>query len=91
MTTQEAIKILKSHNRWRRGEDIPAVCPVMLGEAIDQAVKDLEWVVMSSLVGKTVIAETEVKFTPISTCDHKNSKGVNQLYSYCPDCKKHVE
>jgi hypothetical protein len=42
MTTQEAIKILKSHNRWRQGEDIPAVCPVMLGEAIDQAVKELE-------------------------------------------------
>ena len=42
MTTQEAIKILKSHNRWRKGEDVPATCPVMLGEAIDQAVKDLE-------------------------------------------------
>lgn len=67
MTTQEAIKILKNHNRWRRGEDIPAVCPVMLGEAIDQAVKDLGWANLASQVGKTIVAETEVKFTP-NTC-----------------------
>ena len=48
MTNAEAAKILRDHNRWRRGED--EYCPVgvepphppkKIGEAIDHAVKVL--------------------------------------------------
>lgn len=32
---QDALKILETHNKWRRGADIPMVRPKTLGEAID--------------------------------------------------------
>lgn len=35
MKIEEAIAILKQHNRWRRGAEIPMTDPKILGEAID--------------------------------------------------------
>ena len=42
MTTEEAIKTLKHHNRWRRGANIEMDNPKKLGEAIDQAIRVME-------------------------------------------------
>lgn len=38
MTIEEAIAILKHHNEWRRGADIPMEEPKVIGEAIDTVV-----------------------------------------------------
>lgn len=35
MTTQEASKLLKEHNEWRRGSEVQMIHPDILGEAID--------------------------------------------------------
>jgi hypothetical protein len=35
MTPKRAIKILRRHNRWRRGADIETQDPAMIGSAID--------------------------------------------------------
>jgi hypothetical protein len=35
MTTKQAVKILRFHNRWRRGEEIPMQEPAKIGEAIE--------------------------------------------------------
>ena len=42
MTLPEAIKILKEHNEWRRGDDSEMINPTTLGIAIDLIVKHLE-------------------------------------------------
>ena len=42
MTLPEAIKILKSHNAWRRGDDSDMTNPTKLGIAIDLIVEHLE-------------------------------------------------
>ena len=39
MTYKEAIEILRSHNEWRRGAEIPMTDPKALGEAIDCVVE----------------------------------------------------
>ena len=47
MTTQQAIEILRQHNKWRRGddEDIEMQEPKDIGEAIEVAVVIMEMVV----------------------------------------------
>ncbi len=35
MTKQEAVEILKNHNKWRKGEDVQPYSPSVLREAID--------------------------------------------------------
>jgi hypothetical protein len=35
MNPKQAIKILRRHNRWRRGDEIPMQEPAMIGKAID--------------------------------------------------------
>lgn len=42
MTIEEAIAILKTHNEWRRGADIPMTDPKILGEAIDTVVEHFD-------------------------------------------------
>lgn len=42
MTTKEALKILKVHNEWRRGADIPMPHPTEIGVAIDKAIEVME-------------------------------------------------
>ena len=42
MTLKQAIKILKRHNRWRRGADIQMQKPKKIGEAIEFAVQFME-------------------------------------------------
>ena len=42
MTLQEAIKILKEHNLWRRGDDSEMINPTTLGIAIDLIVSECE-------------------------------------------------
>jgi hypothetical protein len=45
MTTTKALEILKHHNTWRRGiVDDPKYTPKEIGEAIDVAIKHLEYV-----------------------------------------------
>jgi hypothetical protein len=41
MTIQKAIEILKTHNEWRRGAEIPMTDTKELGIAIDVALKTL--------------------------------------------------
>jgi len=38
MTRDEAIRILKNYNRWRRGAEIPQPPPFEIGIAIDTAI-----------------------------------------------------
>lgn len=40
MTT--AVEVLRQHNRWRRGEDIPQQDPKRIGEAIDSVCNQVE-------------------------------------------------
>ena len=42
MKIEEAIAILKQHNEWRRGADIPMTDPKVIGEAIDCVVNYYE-------------------------------------------------
>lgn len=42
MNTQEAIKILKQHNAWRRGKPTPQLDPRLIGDAIDMSCRILE-------------------------------------------------
>jgi hypothetical protein len=43
MTTAEALAILRQHNAWRRGDEgIEQGDPVLIGDAIDFAVKLME-------------------------------------------------
>lgn len=49
MTTEEAIKTLKHHNKWRRGANIEMDDPKKLGEAFDQAIQ----VMKESIKNKT--------------------------------------
>jgi len=42
MELQEAVHILKQHNKWRIGADIPMVHPKDLTEAINEVVKYYE-------------------------------------------------
>lgn len=37
MTNKQAIRILRAHNKWRRGADSKMIEPASLGEAIDHA------------------------------------------------------
>ena len=41
MTTDEAVAILKRHNEWRRGAEIPMEDPRDLGIAIDTVINEL--------------------------------------------------
>ena len=42
MTIQEAILVLETHNKWRRGAEIKQEDPKVLGEAIDLIIKYLK-------------------------------------------------
>ena len=42
MSLKQAIQILKTHNKWRRGADIEATNPTLLGEAIDCIIMEFE-------------------------------------------------
>ena len=42
MTTEQAIKILKSHNKWRRGGEIKQEQPYDIGIAIDTAIRVMQ-------------------------------------------------
>ena len=42
MKLHEAIEILKTHNRWRRGAEIEPTDPKILGKAIDKIIKIYE-------------------------------------------------
>jgi hypothetical protein len=42
MTIAEAIALLKTHNRWRRGADIPMPDARQLGIAIDVLLDEIE-------------------------------------------------
>ena len=42
MSTEEVIKALKHHQKWRKGADVEMLHPKYLGEVIDEAIKLLE-------------------------------------------------
>lgn len=42
MSPRRAAKVLKSHNKWRRGADIPMGNPKELGMAIETAIRLME-------------------------------------------------
>ena len=42
MTIKEAIIVLKYHNDWRRGADMPMAKPSVIGKAIDVIIDYLE-------------------------------------------------
>lgn len=39
---KEVIDVLKKHNAWRRGADIPMLSPTLLGDVIDAAIEMLK-------------------------------------------------
>ena len=41
MSECDYLEVLKQHAAWQRGEDVPAINPVMLGEAIALAVFEI--------------------------------------------------
>lgn len=43
MTVKQAIKVLKKHNKWRRGGEGKQLDPKQVGEAIDVAVVILSY------------------------------------------------
>jgi hypothetical protein len=55
MIVDEAIKILETHNQWRKGADIPMESPVRLGMAIDIITCEL----------KTFIEEDKLSLTAL--------------------------
>jgi len=57
MTTEEAIKILKEYNEWRRGAEIPMPDQKLIGEAIDTAISALEWRPVSNRMPKKEILQ----------------------------------
>jgi hypothetical protein len=66
MTTAKALEILKHHNVWRRGlVDDPKYTPKEIGEAIDVAIKHLEYVETLSAI------ESERLFGTQSTTNDK--------------------
>ena len=42
MTTEQAIKILKKHNKWRRLGGVEQLSPVDIGIAIDTAIRIMQ-------------------------------------------------
>ena len=42
MTNEQAIKILKKHNKWRRGGEIKQEQPYDIGIAIDTAIRVMQ-------------------------------------------------
>lgn len=42
MELKQAIEILRKHNEWRRGAEIPMTDPKILGEAIDCVVENFD-------------------------------------------------
>ena len=54
MTTKQAIKILRLHNRWRRGAEIPMQEPAKIGKAIEVLCDAVE--ITTAAIGEIVAA-----------------------------------
>ena len=76
MNTQTALGILKTHNRWRRGEDSePQLNPSDIGKAIDVAIQVME-------------SETDIEeYVEHCILCRENGLPMLDFYSY----KKHVK
>ena len=72
MDIKQAIEILETHNRWRRGDDtVPMLKPKDIGIAIDVVVEHVK----NNVVLEDVIVCDNFK------CDNKAE------YFYCNDCE----
>ena len=81
MDIKQAIGILETHNRWRRGEDLePMLKPRDIGIAIDIVVE---------YVKNNVVSDDIIK------CDcelerHERAR-IELDYNKCMDCKKQIQ
>ena len=81
MDIKQAIGILETHNRWRRGEDLePMLKPRDIGIAIDIVVE---------YVKNNVVSDDVIK------CDcelerHERAR-IELDYNRCMDCKKQIQ
>ena len=81
MDIKQAIGILETHNRWRRGEDLePMLKPRDIGIAIDIVVEHVK---------NNVVSDDIIK------CDcelerHERAR-IELDYNKCMDCKKQIQ
>tara|TARA_R110001592_G_scaffold318560_1_gene595740 strand:+ start:170 stop:415 length:246 start_codon:yes stop_codon:yes gene_type:complete len=81
MDIKQAIGVLETHNRWRRGEDLePMLKPRDIGIAIDIVVEHVK---------NNVVSDDIIK------CDcelerHERAK-IELDYNKCMDCKKQIQ
>lgn len=52
MTRKEALKILHTYQKWRRGANIPHPTPKEVGQAIDVAIRELRKIERDNLYGE---------------------------------------
>jgi len=71
MNTKEAIKVLRTHNRWRRGERIRMPNPTQIGLAIDKAIEVMD-------------AVDSIRKHTCETCGSKDT--YNTLAYHCNSC-----
>jgi hypothetical protein len=81
MNIKQAIGILQTHNKWRRGCDIePMTNPTTLGISIDTIIE---------YVKNNVVSDDVIKFD----CEleiHERAK-IELDYNKCMDCKKEIQ
>ena len=81
MELKQAIGILETHNRWRRGEDSePMLNPREIGIAIDIVVKHVK---NNSVLDDVIKCDCELE-------RHERAK-IELDYNKCMDCKKEIQ
>tara|TARA_B110000977_G_C10813279_1_gene391159 strand:- start:186 stop:431 length:246 start_codon:yes stop_codon:yes gene_type:complete len=81
MDIKQAIGILETHNRWRRGEDLePMLKPRDIGIAIDIVVEHVKNNVVS---GDVIKCDCELE-------RHERAR-IELDYNKCMDCKKQIQ
>tara|TARA_R110002073_G_scaffold25008_3_gene83505 strand:- start:545 stop:790 length:246 start_codon:yes stop_codon:yes gene_type:complete len=81
MNIKQAIGILQTHNKWRRGCDIePMTNPTTLGIAIDTVI---EYVKNNGVSYDVIKCDCELE-------RHERAK-IELDYNKCMDCKKEIE
>ena len=81
MNIKQAIGILETHNRWRRGEDVePMIDPKELGIAIDLVV---EYIKNNGVLDDFMKCDCELE-------RHERAK-IELDYNKCMDCKKQIQ
>jgi hypothetical protein len=101
MTLKTTIELLKRHNAWRKGADMPMTDPKKLGQALDEAIVQLNLMANykarnkeleaenKALRGTTTLIEDESCWFPHfkTTCCNV---GFITTENYCPKCGRKI-